>query len=227
MDKKKKNRVLHIATPLILSVICGAVTAVAMIKPYDRIKMYMHLAFMDDLKTSPDNKDSGLVIKDNEIIENYNGSTSEDGEFIRPAFGELYAVIDSSAFETDIPVYWGCNTELLERGACQAVGSKIIGDDGNTVISAHVDTYFASLEKLKEGDSLKLRTNYGEFVYTVREVITFNKNDGKYVSPTDDNRLTLYTCKKDILGNMEERTGVICDLSEKKFYNGGEGENNE
>lgn len=228
MKKKTKNRLIHITTPFILALIVGAVTAGAMIKPYDKIKMYMNLAFMDDLKTSPDNKDSGLVIKEEPIISGYSGSTSDEGEFIRPSFGELYAVIDSKALETSVPVYWGCNTELLERGACQSSGSIIVGDKGNTVISAHVDTYFASLEDMKEGDKVTIRTNYGEFTYKVRELINFNKKDGKYVSPTDDDRLTLYTCKKDILGNMDERTGVICDLTEKKFYdNAGEGENNE
>ena len=99
---------------------------------------------------------------------------------------------------------------------------------GNTVISAHVDTFFADLEKLKTGDTVTLKTNYGEFIYTVSESILFDRSDGRYVSPTEDDRLTLYTCKRDILGNMEQRTGFICTLKERKFYSkAGEGNSNE
>ena len=218
MDNKRKNRLIHIMTPFIAVLVCGAIGTAAMIKPYDKIKMYMNLAFMDEFKTSPDEKHSGLEIKDNDIISDYKGDTSDNGEIIRPVFGELYAVLECNAIETDVPVYWGCTSELFERGACQSTGSVVAGDNGNSVISAHVDTYFASLEKLKKGDKVTLKTNYGKFVYEVRENIVFNKKDGRYVSPSKDDILTLYTCKKGILGNMDERIGVICDLTEKKFY---------
>ena len=53
------------------------------------------------------------------------------------------------------------------------------------------------------------------------------KKDGKYVSPSASSKLTLYTCKKDILGNADERIGVICEPTEKKFYKkAGEGSPN-
>ena len=227
MDKKAKNRLIHITTPFILALICGSVTAGAMIKPYDKISMYMNLAFMDELKSSPEDADSGLEIKDNDIITDFSGLTSSKGEVIYPSFGEMYAMLDSKALETSVPVYWGSSSALLDRGACQSTGSVVAGGEGNTVISAHVDTFFASLDKMKEGEKVTLQTNYGEFTYVVKETIKFNKKDGKYVSPTDDDRLTLYTCKKDILGNMDERIGVVCELKERKFYNSGEGEKHE
>ena len=139
----------------------------------------------------------------------------------------MYAVLTTSAFDISIPVYWGSNSELFERGACQSSGSKIAGEDGNTVISAHEDTFFSQLDKLKIGDTVTLKTNYGEFSYKVKEQITFNKKDGKYVSPSASSKLTLYTCKKDILGNADERIGVICEPTEKKFYKkAGEGSSN-
>lgn len=224
--EKKKNKgsfIVHFATPFILMGLCVGILMLAMIKPSDKLKVYLNLAFMDNLKTDPESAGSGLVVRDNEIIEEYNGETSESGEFVRPKFGELYAVMKCSAFDISIPVYWGSNSELYEHGACQSSGSVIIGDNGNTVISAHEDTFFSELYKLRENDTVTLKTNYGEFVYTVKEVITFNKKDGKYVSPTKDSRLTLYTCKKDILGSADERAGVICELTEKRFYNKGEG----
>ena len=222
MKSNKKDKLIHYVTPFIVTLFCSAIVAVGLIKPYDKLKMYLNLAFMDDLKTTPESRNSGLVIKENEIVTDYSGDIANEGEIIRPAFGEMYAVIDSKAFGTSIPVYWGSTPELLEVGACHATGSVVIGDKGNSVISAHVDTFFADLEKLEVDDTVSVKTNYGEFVYTVTEKILFTKTNGKYVSPTEDDRLTLYTCKRDLLGNMEQRTGVVCELTESKFYSNAE-----
>jgi len=226
MENKKKNRLLFAVTPFIVLLLSSAVITAALIKPYDKIKMYLNLAFMDDMKSAPSDKEDGLVIKDNDILNDFSGKTYEEGEFLHPSFGEMYAVLSCDALETDVPVYWGSSPQLLERGACQTSGSVIIGDEGNTVISAHVNTFFADLNKLEVGDEITLKTNYGEFVYSVRELIKFSKNDNKYVSTTKDNRLTVYTCKNDVFGNMNERIGAVCDIKEKKFYKAKEvGEN--
>lgn len=225
MSKPKKNDLLiHIATPFIMLAMCVGIFLMAMIKPYDKIKVYLNLAFMDDLKTDP-SSGSGLVVRDNQIIDDYSGETYDEGEFIRPKFGELYAVMSCSAFDISVPVYWGSNSELFEHGACQSSGSVIIGDVGNTVISAHEDTFFAELYKLKKGDTVTLKTNYGVFTYQVKEEISFSKKDKKYVAPSKDSRLTLYTCKRNVLGSADERIGVICEPAEKKFYISKEGDN--
>ncbi|MBP5430995.1 class D sortase [Ruminococcus sp.] len=221
----KDSRLVCIATPFILLFICVGIFIAAMIKPADKLKVYLNLAFMDNLKSNPESAGSGLVIRENDIIDDYSGDTYEEGEFIRPKFGEMYAILISSAFDLQIPVYWGSNSELFEHGACQSTGSIIIGDKGNSVISAHEDTYFADLYKLQKGDNITLKTNYGEFSYSVTETISFNKSDSKYVSPSETSKLTLYTCKKNVLGSSDERIGVICEPVSKKFYKkAGEGE---
>ena len=215
---KGKSVFLHLITPVILLLICSAILAVVLIKPYDKAKVYLNLAFMDDLKLSPEGKSAGLVIKNNEIQTDYSGETSDSGEVIHPSFGEQFAVISSDKFSVDVPVYWGSGSELLELGACQAVYSALSGTEGHTVISGHADTFFSELTELKEGDTLKINTQYGEFVYTVKELISFSKTENKYVAPSSETKLTLYTCKKDILGSSDERVGVVCELSEQKFY---------
>jgi len=223
-NKKSGSIFLHIFTPFILFAICSGVLLIALIKPADKIKVYMNLAFMDNLKSEPDSDSTGLVIRKNEIIEDYKGDVSETGEVIRPKFGEQFAVLSSEKFEVDIPVYWGSETELFEHGACQSTSSSLSGTDGNAVISGHVDTFFSELGNLEVGDTVSIKTNYGEFVYTVSKLIEFRSSDSKYVIPTDDTRLTLYTCKKDVLGNSDERTGVICSLTESRFYSSAEAE---
>lgn len=215
----KDGFIIHIVTPFILLFICVGILIAAMIKPADKLKVYFNLAFMDNLKNTPDSASSGLIIKENDIISEYDGETFEEGEIVRPKFGEMYALLSADVFESSIPVYWGNSSELYERGACQASSSAVIGDTGNTVISAHQDTFFADLDKIKTDDKIYLKTNYGEFEYTVKEIFVFNKKQSKYVSPSKISKLTLYTCKKDVLGNSDERLAVVCEPTEKKFYN--------
>lgn len=215
--KSAKSLILHIATPFFAAAICVGITAVALIKPADKLKVFANLAFMDNLKSGISDE-TGLVIRENEIDTEHEGETYSDGEIIRPKFGELYALLRSDKLEIDIPVYWGSNPELLEHGACHTSSSVIAGQKGNSVISAHVDTYFADLDKLKKGDTITLNTAYGEFIYKVREEIAFKSSDRKYVTVSKDDRLTLYTCKNDILGASNQRIGVICDLEESRYY---------
>lgn len=214
-----KKLLLHIITPFIIFVLCIGIVLIALIKPSDRLKVYINLAFMDEFKSNPTDENYGLIIKNNDIVEEYSGEYSENGEIIRPKYGELYAILKSDSLDLSIPVYWGSDLKLFENGACQSTGSVVIGDKGNSVISAHEDTFFAELYKLEVGDKITLKTNYGEFIYTVKEQITFKKTNNKYVNPSKDTKLTLYTCKKNILGSSDERIGVICELTEKKFYN--------
>lgn len=218
-QKQNKGSIaIHITTGFIVLAVCVGILLLAMIKPYDKAKVYLNIAFMDELKTTPESIGNGLIIKNNAIVEGYKGETYEEGEFIRPSFGEHYATLKCDVIGIDVPIYWGSNISLFELGACQSSGSVIVGSDGNTVISAHEDTYFNKLSELKVGDKITINATYGEFSYTVRELISFKKTNSKYVVPTEDNRLTLYTCKKDVFGSPDERIGVICDLTEKKFY---------
>lgn len=212
-----KNKLLIFITPLILLLICCATAMVALIKPYNKVSVYLNLAFMDEFKTNP-NDGSGLVIKDGTINTDYQGETANEGNITFPSFGQQYAVLSADSLENNIPVYWGCTNELFERGACQSTFSKVLGDSGNTVISAHEDTFFADLYKIKPGEKITLYTNYGCFIYEVSENISFKKTEKKYVNPGEEEKLTLYTCKKDILGSSDQRIGVVCKLIEKKFY---------
>lgn len=220
-DKKnKKNISLHIITPVLLTAVCAGIIAAAAVKPSDKLKTYTNIAFMGSLGSDPydDSGKNGLVIKDNDIDMDYSGETSETGEAKRPSFGELYAVVSTEALGINVPIYWGTTPEILEYGACQSSSSSVFGLDGNSVVSAHVDTFFADLSSVKEGDIVTVNTNYGKFTYTVTELIEFGSNDRKYIAPTKDNRLTLYTCKRELLGASDRRIGVICELTEKAFY---------
>ncbi len=107
---------------------------------------------------------------------------------------------------------------MLELGACQTPASAVLGGTGNSVISAHVNTFFNQLNELEVGDTIIAYTTYGKFTYTVTEQITFESSNKSYIKQTDDNRLTLYTCEMQLLGSSSTRVGVICELTESAFY---------
>lgn len=232
-DKKKKTALLvYLLTGVFLLILCVAFCIAVLIKPYEKAQTYLNIVFMDqNMKIAPSSGLNGLVIKENQIettpvsdIPENEQKFYDSGEIIRPVFGEQYAVLKCDAIALSVPVYWGSSAELLERGACQASSSVVIGEQGNSVIDAHVNTFFADLDKLKIGDTVILYTSYGIFTYQVSEKIQFLNTEKKYVLPSEEDRLTLYTCEAQVLGTSDNRIGVLCTLVSRQFYNPAEGE---
>lgn len=231
MAEKKKPRIpVYFLTGLLLAVLCSAVIIAALTAPYERVKTYLNILFMDQKKITPSTGVNGLVITENENIPTEADGTQaqtellESGEIIRPSFGEQYAVLNIESAGINAPVYWGSSTELLERGACQTTSSVVIGEEGNVVIDAHVNTFFASLHDVAVGDTVVLYTEYGVFTYEARELVTFQNTDKKYVIPSEEDKLTLYTCEAQVLGTSATRIGVVCAPVSKLYYPAGEKE---
>jgi sortase A len=222
---KKAHPVIYILTAVFMTALSTAAAYAAAIVPYEKCKTYLDLAFMDSMKILPASGVSGLVIKENDQITTEKKTEqkfSETGTVKHPDFGEQYAVLECKSVSMNVPVYWGTDNELLEHGACQTTSSKVIGEVGNVVIDAHVNTFFADLDKISKGDEIVLYTEYGVFTYKVKELVTFENTDKRYVLPTSYDRLTLYTCKQQVLGSSTTRIGVLCDLVSRQFYIGEE-----
>lgn len=219
-QRKGAHPLVYLLTGIFLLILCTAVMAVALIKPFEKMQTYLNLAFMDNMKITPASGLNGLVIKENDIDTNAKPQEelSDTGEVIRPVFGEQYAILECDAISLSVPVYWGSSVELLERGACQASSSKVLGDTGNVVIDAHVNTFFADLHKIAPGDTIVLYTQYGIFTYEAKKQVKFENTDKTYVLPTEEDHLTLYTCEAQVLGTSTTRIGVVCDLVSKQFY---------
>jgi len=217
--KRNPPVAFRLLMPLFIAVFSGAVLFLASIHPYERIKTYIQVAFMDNHAVVPEKGGiAGLTVVQSEIDTEYKGEVYENGNVIYPEYGTQYAVLISDAEDMYVPVYWGGGSELLERGACNTPSSMAAGGDGNTVISAHVNTFFQHLNKLAEGDKVMIYTEYGRFTYTVTEKIEFESTDKKYLQKTDDNILTLYTCEQNLLALSNKRVGVRCSLDKKEFY---------
>ena len=219
-EKKRSGTAIYVITPFLLLLLTGGILILCYyLAPTHRLQKYLNIAFMDNLKTTA--QSDGLRIIENEIkTDDTPAETYDEGEIIYPTFGEQYAKLEIASVGLTVGVYYGVNAELLERGACQSTQSAIIGENpGNTVIDAHVNTFFSELADVKAGDTVSLWTNYGKFVYKVTEQIEFSKDDKHYLAvPKQGEYLTLYTCKPQVLGSADQRIGVRCEPVEKQFY---------
>lgn len=207
-------------TPVLIFIICVSLTVLIGITPYNKFNKYINIAFSDRMQNTTSASESIIVSNEINHFDNNSGAQKSDkGTVIYPEFGEQYAILSCEAIDLYVPVYWGSSDELLKNGACQLSASAVIGNSGNTVIDAHVNTFFSELNRLKEGDIVKLFTSYGEFTYEVKSQALFEKTDKKYISQTKEDKLTLYTCVKQVLGSSSQRLAVICESKEKAFYN--------
>lgn len=221
-SKKSKNSSQFptwLVTPILLLMLSASIVMLSYILlPTHSVQKYLNIAFMDDLKTK--DVSSGLNIVNKDISKEDGGKGN--GKVIAPKFGEKYAILECKDIGLEVGVYFGSDAELLALGACQASNSSILGLNGNTVISAHVNSYFSNLAELEEGDTVTLYTEYGKFTYQVAELIRFNRSDSTYVKGTTSDILTLYTCEAQVLGNSSMRVGAVCNLVEKELYDGTE-----
>ncbi len=211
---------------LCLALAFSAVLVACLYSPYQTLSSYLNLLFMDTLKLSPSQGLTGLVITENEITTEApeDSKSLTTGRIDYPSFGEQYASLSIESISLFVPVYWGSSSELLALGACQSSSSVVLGEEGRVVIDAHVNTFFADLESVEVGDKIVLYTNYGKFTYVASEIVEFEDSDKSYITPKDEDMLTLYTCRPQVLGTSNLRYAVLCDLVEKIFYYEEEGE---
>ena len=217
---KKNNMPLfaQLLMPVMITILCGGIIFLFSIRPYEKIKTYLNIIFMDNSVSQPSEYGmSGLNIKEMDIDTEYTGELHNEGEIIYPEYATQYAIIECKSLDMYVPVYFGTGAELLEKGACNSPSSAVIGDKGNTVISAHVNTFFHNLSEINTGDIITLYTKYGKFTYSVSEIINFNSTDKSYLQMTEENILTVYTCQKDLFSSYD-RIGAIYTLDKQEFY---------
>ncbi|MBR7091995.1 MAG: sortase [Clostridia bacterium] len=135
---------------------------------------------------------------------------------------DQWAVMHVDGWEKDaVKVYYGCSKTALKKGAGTWGGSRLCGQDGKLVLCAHVTTWFYELETTPVGTRITLETDYGTYVYQVRETLVFEKSDNTILANTDgEETLVLYTCYPRSVGYRytAQRMALICDKIEGKTW---------
>lgn len=80
--------------------------------------------------------------------------------------------------------------------------SPPLGQPGNTVFNGHVDTInggrvFATLHRAQPGDAVYVYTDRYRTEWVVEAVDVLPNADHSFLAPSDDIRMTLYTCEGD------------------------------
>jgi sortase A len=96
--------------------------------------------------------------------------------------------------DLDVIVVEGTNRKALRLGPGHLKNTPAPGEAGNSVISAHRDTFFRHIYDLKDGDEINVRRDGRAYKFQVigKKIVT--PNDVSVLKKSSDARLTLITC---------------------------------
>jgi sortase A len=96
--------------------------------------------------------------------------------------------------DLDVIVVEGTNRKALRLGPGHLKGTPAPGEAGNSVISAHRDTFFRHIYELKDGDDIQVRRDGHTYTFRVTGKRIVMPDDLSVLKKTADARLTLITC---------------------------------
>ena len=96
--------------------------------------------------------------------------------------------------DLDVIVVEGTNHKALRLGPGHVKGTPVPGEAGNSVISAHRDTFFRHIYELQDGDEIQVRRDGHTYTFRVTGKKIVMPNDVSVLKKTSDTRLTLITC---------------------------------
>ena len=85
-----------------------------------------------------------------------------------PSYGDKFGSVEISSIDIDVVLYHGESLKILKYGLGHHAGSYFPGEGGTVVIAGH-NTFgmFYNLPKIKIGDSISIKTIYGNYNYQV------------------------------------------------------------
>ena len=93
-------------------------------------------------------------------------------------------------------------------------GTPLPGEAGNSVISAHRDTFFRHIYELKKGDDVIVRRLGKIYTFTVTGKKITDPDDVSVMRPTTESQLTLITCYPTYyIGPAPERLVIFAKLA--------------
>ena len=115
----------------------------------------------------------------------------------------------------DAMVLEGATNAELSKGPGHMEETPIPGEAGNSVITAHRDTFFRHIFELNTGDEIVVHRNGETFRYEVTAKRIVGPDDLSVLQPTPDPQLTLITCYPTYyIGPAPQRLVVFSKLVE-------------
>lgn len=119
--------------------------------------------------------------------------------------------------DLDAIVLEGAGRKQLKLGPGRIKTSALPGEVGNSVITAHRDTFFRNIYQLTKGDDIIIRRNGEVFTYKVTGKKVVKPTEVSVLKATPDAQLTLITCYPTyFIGPAPERLVIFSKLEERK-----------
>ena len=114
--------------------------------------------------------------------------------------GDVIGLIEIEALDLKYPVVEGADSKQLAYGIGHISDTAAIGSTGNCVLAGHrgsrYGTYFKYLNKLSEGDTVKITDKYGNIhQYEVVSWEVVGPYDNSVKAQGTEKELTLLTCE--------------------------------
>lgn len=199
------KRGLVLLLPYFCLVICIALTCVLFLMHLEGNNPLYRMIVNGNFAVNEDEYKAELILTD---------------EFKTPYFGECWAILNVEDWENkDIPVFYGDTNRILIKGAGMWNGSRFCGQNGKTVLSAHVTKHFREIQDTKIGTVVTMQTGYGLYKYEVIDKKIFSANDDSLLLADDGNEtLVMYTCYPFESRIRKQRIALICRKIEGKVF---------
>lgn len=129
-----------------------------------------------------------------------NNELEEEKEIVLNQYQSNEWRIFISKINLDAPILEGTGREILRRGVGHF--EETSKWDGNVVLAAHNRGYkynfFQEIKQLEIGDIIEYQTERGKRNYEVMKKTTIKETDLSCLKNTEENLLTLITCKEDM-----------------------------
>lgn len=209
MSRKTRRIAAYIGMPLLFTILGYAVIYIAFTPVITMVKSYGSMMIVKGAPSYSNEFDpnmSKLVINTSEIF--------DKNKILIPELEAHYANISCETVGLEAPIYYGDSDTILSYGVGQYPASGLPGSGKPILIGGHDETYFASLEQIKVGDTVLIDTNYGKFEYKVTSTKVTDAMDTKaYNLDQQKEQLILYTCYPfgQVVGDSSGRYFVYCD----------------
>ncbi len=130
-----------------------------------------------------------------------------------PKYGNQFGELIIEDCDVDVKLFFGDGEVSLRNGVGVYNGSFIPGYGRPILVAGHNNTYFNGLKNAKVGQTVKIRTSYGNYQYRItgKDVKYFNDKTA-YDLTADKETLTMYTCYPfDELGLTDFRCFVYAE----------------
>lgn len=225
---KKRNGLKILITVIIILLLLGSLGFLFVFPNYNKISLIFnefdmykigkdtYMAVLSKIAPSLDKFDSE-VLAASSIEDTIDENTVLEQKILEDT--HAYVEIDSAKILGYISE--GLTSDAMMRGFWHIPNTVYPGEQGNVVIIGHRFQYippakntFFNLDKIKIGDSIKVGSDNGDFIYIVTDIKVVEPNDISILKQTNDYRLTLVTCTP--LWTSEKRLVITAKLD--KLY---------